>query len=1680
MTGFFGRRGRRRGGDGGRSEAGATAGGTTEVARRPDATESSAPGEGSAENGPTGAEGGAGRTSSEAARADRRADGSPEEAMGTASESRRPEHRSPRSRGGATGPAVDVLERLARERGVLLRYRDVRGERQAASTEALLGVLAALGEQVERPEDAGEALAALLARRAARRAEPVAVAWEGRPAAVEILVPRDELGGRVAARLELEDGGSRTSRRSLRRLPDGAAEDGGLRGGDGERDLRPRDRGAGISSQEGGLVAKLLPLPPDLPHGYHRLHLDFGGGTRAETLVIAAPERAFARDDPPRRDWGVFVPLYALRRGAGRDWGAGDLGDLEALGEWVGARGGDAVATLPLLAAFLGSGGRGEQAVPFEFSPYAPASRLAWNETYLDPERLPELARAPKARKLLAGKAFAAELAELASDRLVDWARVAAAKRRVLEPLAEAFFSGAEEARRAAYDEFLHRRPELTAYAAFRAAGERLGVPWQEWPARQRGGELREGDGDEAARRYHLYCQFACGEEMRRLAGALAPLGTGLYLDLPLGVHPSSFDVWRERDLFARRASAGAPPDDFFGEGQDWGFHPVDPERSREQGHRYWIAALRHSLAHAGMLRIDHVMQLHRLYWVPAGADARDGAYVHYPEEELYAILCLESHRARTEIAGENLGTVPAAVNRAMERHGVHGMFVLPWEIEREEGTERLHRPAPPTVVASVGTHDMPTFRGFWEALDVDDRVAFGWLGEAEAAHERYGRQQERATWRARLAAAGRLSTREADDPVAVHAAALDSMGETDARLVLVALEDLWGETEPQNVPGTWRERPNWRRRAAKTLEEAAADPRVAEALERLDAVRRGTVDGGEAESGEKEISEEKDGEQKISEESTSRDGSSRMTARDTTIDEPTTTTSDDEGRAREKGSPGGRAGEAERAAAAGTPSTPGGQRSAEVVASAVQDTAERAGAAEAAAASPGRNVSAEASSEPGRARHTRRGPSVEPPAQRSRAGRPSGGVSAETPVERTETPRPDELPHPEQNAAAESVAVTTADEPPATADVGVVTELTAAASLLTDEDVYLFNEGRHFRLYEKLGAHPLALDGREGYAFAVWAPEAERVSVIGDFNGWDREAHPLVARGGSGIWEGFLPGVPKGANYKFHVASRHGGYRVDKADPFAVRSEVPPKTGSVLWDLDHAWGDEEWMAGRMERAALDAPVSIYEVHLGSWRRVPDEGNRPLSYREIAEPLARHARDHGFTHVELLPVMEHPFYGSWGYQTTGYFAPTARYGAPQDLMGMIDVLHREGIGVILDWVPSHFPSDEHALGYFDGTHLFEHADPRLGYHPDWNSFIFNYGRHEVRSFLVSSALFWLDRYHADGLRVDAVASMLYRDYSRREGEWIPNVHGGRENLEAIELLRQLNAAVYEHHPDVQTFAEESTAWPMVSRPTYLGGLGFGYKWDMGWMHDTLKFMAEDPIHRKYHQGRLTFRSVYAFSESFALPLSHDEVVHGKGSLLGKMPGDDWQKRANLRLLYGYQWTQPGKKLLFMGGELAQWREWSHESSLDWHLLDDPAHAGVARWIGDLNRVYRDEPALHELDCDPAGFEWVDASDAAQSVLAYLRRGTSTDDWLLCAFNFTPVPRPNYRLGVPRSGRWTEILNSDSADYGGTGQGNFGGVDASPTPLHGRSHAITVTIPPLGMVVLKSGGSAGQK
>jgi len=770
-----------------------------------------------------------------------------------------------------------------------------------------------------------------------------------------------------------------------------------------------------------------------------------------------------------------------------------------------------------------------------------------------------------------------------------------------------------------------------------------------------------------------------------------------------------------------------------------------------------------------------------------------------------------------------------------------------------------------------LNTHDAPSFAGYAEGDDLKIAGELGLLEDSSVAEQTDGRTRI-------LSALERgLRARHLLQGEATHAAMAEgcyrALGESEAQTVLVNLEDLWGERAPQNVPGTSTERPNWRRRAALSLEGMEQSPSLAQSLDRIDLAR-----------------------------------------------------------------------------------------------------------------------------------------------------------------------------HPRHAIALPSIG--TEDS-------------------MTDTDRYLLAEGTHRQLYRKLGAHPLK-DGL-GTRFAVWAPEAEAVSVIGDFNQWEAGAAPLSPQGSSGVFSGVILGVGEGDLYKFHLRSRHDGEELQKADPFAFASELPPRTASKVWSEDYQWGDADWLAERAKKNGLGTPVSIYELHLGSFKR--KENGDFLNYRELAEPLIEHLKSTGFTHVEFMPVMEHPFYGSWGYQVVSYFSPSARYGTPEDLMALIDALHQAGVAVILDWVPAHFPNDAHGLASFDGSHLYEHADPRKGSHPDWGTLIFNYGRNEVRAFLLSSAIYWLDRFHVDGLRVDAVASMLYLDYSRKAGEWIPNKFGGRENLEALSLLQQLNEVVYAEFPGVQTFAEESTAWPGVSRPTYLGGVGFGFKWDMGWMHDTLAYFQNDPIHRRWHHNRLTFRGLYAFSENFTLPISHDEVVHGKGSMLQKMPGDPWQKMANLRLLYAAQWGQPGKKLLFMGCEFAAPTEWNHDEALDWSLLKKPEHQGILKLVHDLNQLYVNEPSLHAFDCDPEGLQWVEANDSEHGVFAWLRRGPMPDDEMLIVLNATPVVHHGYQLGVPRIGIWSERLNTDAVCYGGSGVGNFGAVEAHAGHHHGWPASLSLSLPPLAALFL---------
>jgi 1,4-alpha-glucan branching enzyme len=625
---------------------------------------------------------------------------------------------------------------------------------------------------------------------------------------------------------------------------------------------------------------------------------------------------------------------------------------------------------------------------------------------------------------------------------------------------------------------------------------------------------------------------------------------------------------------------------------------------------------------------------------------------------------------------------------------------------------------------------------------------------------------------------------------------------------------------------------------------------------------------------------------------------------------------------------------------------------------------------------------------------------------------------------------------------------------------------------ILSDYDLYLFGEGKHTRIYEKLGAHPTTIGGSAGVHFAVWAPNAKRVSVVGDFNAWDGRRHPMRSLGGSGVWEIFIPGLYVGEKYKFEILSRYGEV-VLKSDPFGFAFELPPQNASVVAAPAYDWKDAEWMRSRASADSwFHQPMAVYEVHLGSWSRIPEESGRYLTYRELAERLIPYVKEMGYSHIELLPVMEHPFSGSWGYQVIGFFAPTSRFGKPEEFKAFVDECHANGIGVILDWVPGHFPKDAHGLAQFDGTALFEHEDPRQGEHRDWGTLIFNYGRNEVRNFLLSNALFWLEEYHLDGLRVDAVASMLYLDYSRKEGEWVPNRFGGRENIEAIAFLRELNTLTHGEQPGSITVAEESTAWPSVSRPTYLGGLGFTYKWNMGWMNDILEYVTKDPVYRRWDHRHLTFSLLYAFSENFILPFSHDEVVHGKGSMFRKVPGDDWQKAATLRALYGFMYSHPGKKLMFMGCEFGQDREWNYDQSLDWHALDKPLHRGLQRFVQDLNRVYRSEHAMHEIDFDPAGFQWIDCNDSENSVVSFIRRARNADDFVVSVLNFTPVPRDGYRIGVPVAGPYLELVNSDGDLYGGSNVGNGGAIFSEPIASHGCDQSLRLTLPPLGFLLLK--------
>jgi len=1337
-------------------------------------------------------------------------------------------------------PSKDLVA-LARLHGIYPSYVDLRGKRVRASDEtlaALVGAASGLG----LPHDLEAAVAARIEMLTRFPLPRLFVCWDDRVHHVPIWLEADSTG-EITTTLTLEGGDADEARRSLADWPVLRRQ---LRGG------RPFE-------------LRRLSLPSELPHGYHSLRVERRDRSWTSS-IISAPAQAFRPMAEGTRTWGVFVPLYAVR--GPRSNGTGTFGDLGRLAEITGLEGGGVVATLPLLAAYLDE--------PYEPSPYVPASRLFWNELFLEIEAIPELEHVPLARERFRDPDRQHRFAALRAADHTNPREQMSAMRPVLSALSKSFFSN-DSARREAFEEFRRAHPHLEPYAEFRAVVDRRRTAPHAWPAPLRDGVVTPRDFDPDDRDVHLYVQWLASEQLGNAAARARRNGPGLYLDLPVGVHPDGFDVWHEQDTYTRAISVGAPPDPLAPQGQDWGFPALRPDALLAGGARHVVDFVRHHMEHAGVLRIDHIMGLERLFWIPRGMKPKDGAYVRYPREAMFAIACLESQRARTIVVGEDLGTVPAGLRERMNRRAFLHLHVLQPELSSNAG--HALGGASPSAVASLNTHDMPHFAAFLEAGDIDAWASLGVLTKDRERDARRERDTVRRTLEDELSRRGLAGASPPEGDIL--RGTLLALASGEAAIVIVTLEDLWGEKRAQNIPGTSSEHENWTRKATRSLADLAADESIRALFAAIDRARRG--------------------------------GAPRVIAQD------------------------------------------------------------------------------------------------------------------DAPL------------------------------PP------------LAAVNFTPEDDYLFREGNHFRLYEKLGAHPAENGGTRGVSFAVWAPNARSATVFGSFNGWSKTDAPMTTSGETGIWQRFVPGAKTGDAYKFHLLSRHGGKDGDKADPLAFASEVPPRTASIVASPSLAWGDEEWMATRAARQSRSAPISIYEVHLGSWRRSHD---RPLTYRELAEVLPSYVKRLGFTHVELLPVMEHPFSGSWGYQTTGYFAPTSRFGPPQDFLALVDRLHGEGIGVIVDWVPSHFPSDGHGLAYFDGTFLYEHADPRKGFHPDWKSHIFNYGRHEVRAFLISSALYWLDRCHVDGIRVDAVASMLYLDYSRKEGEWIPNERGGRENLEAIAFVRRLNEAIEKHHPGVLRIAEESTAWPGVSKPIPWGGLGFDYKWDMGWMHDTLKYFELDPIHRRHHHDEITFRMLYATTENFVLALSHDEVVHGKRSLLSKMPGDWWQKFANLRVLYGYMFGMTGKKLLFMGNELGQWTEWNHDASLDWALEREPMHAGLQRWVADLNAAYRRLPALHELDCGDGGFEWIDCHDRDQSTLTFLRKSTGERDLVIVACNFTPVPRHGFRLGVPRVGTWRVVLNGDDRAYGGSGTALPERLSAQAMGAHGRSHSVTLTLPPLAAVLLR--------
>lgn len=1337
-----------------------------------------------------------------------------------------------------------LLRELANAYGIQTSYYNISHKRKSAADDSLLAVLDAIGKTTHDKNTLPTALYEFQRKKFQQKIEPVIVAWDGELSAILIQLDQDQALAKVNCCLTHEDGTRQNWDLDLAKLPALTT----------------------VTFASAVYITKAIEFSAKIPFGYHSLSIK-SPTFQVETFIISAPRHMSAKNSAANsRGCGLFIPIYALH--SERSLGCGDLTDFKNFISWAASCGLNLISTLPLHAAFLDE--------PFEISPYSPVSRLFWNELYLDitqieefiPEELPS----------------AEERAALNAGDYVDYKLVEKTKRQILTKMLARCL--ANETRRRALNEFLQQHPQLSAYAAFRAHMVKTGTTWRNWPANERSGMLPEQTWHDENFYYHAYVQWQIHLQMQGVLNHAKENGVMLYLDSPLGVHKDGFDTWYFQEEFPETINIGAAPDPGYINGQNWGIVPLHPLHIRQRHYRYFIQSLRTILDFVDILRLDHVMWLHRLYWIPENFSATQGVYVHYPTEELYAILCLEAARHNVVLIGENLGTVPKYINTMLKKHHFLSMQILQYEIDMGYG---ITRKFPKNSIISLNTHDMFPFASYYQNLDLEEKLHLKLINDEIYSIEKNTRKNLLGSLSEALEKNGFFPSPEHSLQNTLYGC-FYYLATTPPRFFLINLEDLWFETRPQNIPSiSSTQHRGWQKRTRLSLEEFTRHPDITTLLAQIVKIR-------------------------------------------------------------------------------------------------------------------------------------------------------NEGLKLQDYLKTLPVPEP-------------------------------VAQLHDEYSLLTANDLHLFNEGRHFHIYRKLGAHYVQFNGQNGVYFAVWAPNAKFVSVIGNFNQWNRYTHPLTPRESSGIWEGFVPNIYAGEIYKYFIESHYQGYQVEKTDPVGFYHEVAPRNASIVNVTHYKWKDQQWMKKRYTHNNLHAPISIYELHLGSWRRMPEEGNRYLTYREMAPYLADYIKQQGYTHVEFMPIMEHPYYQSWGYQITGYFAPTSRFGTPEDLMYLIDYLHQFEIGIIFDWVPSHFPCDEHGLAFFDGTHLYEHADPRQGFHPDWTSAIFNYSRNEVWSFLISSAFFWLDKYHVDGLRVDGVASMLYLDYSRKEGEWVPNEYGGRENLAAIYFLKKLNEEVYKNFPDVQMIAEESTAWMGVSKPTYLGGLGFGFKWDMGWMHDTLRYFSLDSVYRNYHHNELSFRMIYAFHENFVLPLSHDEVVHGKGSILQKMPGNDWDKFANARLLYGYMFAQPGKKLLFMGNDIGVWEEWRVDKSLDWHLLEFSRHQQLQNWVRDLNHLYRTEPALHFYDCDPKGFEWIDCSDHQHSIMIFLRKSAKEEEEILVIFNGTPMVWRQYRLGVPRLGKWQVIANSDAAQYGGSDT-IIGDAIAEEVNFHGRSSSIVVDVPPLAIVFLK--------